>query len=97
MERLSITHGMPVVDAAGHRLGIVEVCGAEHLLLRRGFVHPRHFAARYLDVTSLEGGEVHLDAGERALLAPDRPDLQAGVRQGVLPFQRSLWGGAPAS
>lgn len=96
MERLSITHGMKVVDPDGRPLGIVVACGAEHLLLRRGFVHPHLAAARYLDVTSLEGGEVHLRGGERDLRPPDQPDLQDGILQNVLPFQRPLWGDAHA-
>lgn len=95
MERLSITHGMQVVDPEGRSLGMVVACGPEHLLLRRGLFRPRLAAARYLDVTGLEGGEVHLRGGERDLRPPDQPDLQTGILQNVLPFQRSLWGEAP--
>jgi hypothetical protein len=96
MERLSITHGMRVVDGEGRTLGTVLACGAEHLLLRRGFLHPRLAAARYQDVTGLEGGEVHLGGGERDLRPANQPDLQDGILQNVLPFQRPLWGEAHA-
>ena|GEM_PF-6420432 len=92
MERLSITHGMSVVDPKGRTLGIVEICGSEHFLLRRGFFHPTHFAARYQDVSSLEAGSVQLREGEANLLDPKQPDLTSGIRMGVLPFQRSLVG-----
>lgn len=89
MERLSITHGMHVVDAKGRALGVVEVCGRDHLLARQGLLHKSMFAVKLLDVTNLEDGFVHLREGAQ-LLPPNQPDLTEGPRQGVLPFRREL-------
>lgn len=95
MERLSITHGMPVVDAHGRELGVVEVSTSEHVLFRKGFLRRHFHAAALTDVANLEEGAVHLREGA-VVLGPDQPDLTSGIKQGVLPFQRSLLDGEGA-
>lgn len=89
MERLSITHGMHVADAQGRTLGVVEVCGREHLLARKSLLTHKTFAVKLTDVKDLEEGIVHLREGAE-ILEPGQADLTEGPRLGVLPFRRSM-------
>lgn len=95
MERLSITHGMSVVDAQGRELGIVEFSSAEHVLFRHGFLNRHLRAAALKDVANLEDGAVRLREGA-AILDGSRPDVVSGIHQNVLPFRRELLENAEA-
>jgi hypothetical protein len=70
MERNAIQSGMPVLGRGGERLGTVRGCTEDYLLVAKWPHRGRVHAVRYSEVTSLEGGRVHLAHGREALLSP---------------------------
>ena len=91
MERLSITHGMRVRSQDGKKLGLVDRCGDEHVLIRpRNFSHHRR-AIPYRAIKSLDDGYVWLKGGEELLVDPAQPDLTSGVTTTIKPVPPDLF------
>jgi hypothetical protein len=64
-----IREGMPVVDATGHRIGVVESLTAQHFFVTKiGLVETRIVADRD-EIQDVVEGEVHLKVDQDHLLA----------------------------
>jgi hypothetical protein len=77
-----IREGMPVVDASGRRLGLVESLTAEHFFVTRTSLVETRIVANRDEVEDVVEGEVHLKIDRDTLLAAHRrpPGNQSSVQ-----------------
>jgi hypothetical protein len=73
----TVREGMTAVSADGHKLGKVTSLGADGFTIEKGVYFPRDYLARFSDVGSVTGDEVHLVTGRDDLLRlEDRMKLE---------------------
>jgi uncharacterized protein (TIGR02271 family) len=67
IDRALIHDGMTVYSAEGDKLGKIVACEANSFIIEKGFFFPKDYVARFEDVATVQGDDVHLALGREAL------------------------------